>query len=83
MRTSASNFSLSHGFWTKLVAPACIAFTRVFDCAVSGDHDYRKLGIVSMQLRQQLQAIAVRQRQVEQHQIERAVRRCATVPGQP
>ena len=45
----------------------------VFDRAVSRNHDYRKLRGMSVNLGEKVNAVAVGQRQIEQHQIEAAV----------
>ena len=46
---------------------------RIFHGAVRGNHDYRQPDIVCMNLRQNFHAVAPRQGQIEQHQIERTL----------
>ena len=50
----------------------------IFNRAVGGNHDHRELRIMGANFSQQVDAVAIRQRQVEQHQIERAFSRCAS-----
>ena len=69
-RTSASSFSLSQGFWMKLVAPRCMARTALSTRAIGGNHDDGELGITRADIAQDFQPVAVRQGKIKQHQIE-------------
>src|SRR6185437_12776715 len=46
----------------------------IIDCAVGGNHDDGKLGITVADIGQNFQTVAVRQREIKQHQVKRRLR---------
>ena len=60
------------GLLNKIRRASLHRLYRIFDRAVGGDHDDREPEILQMNFREQIHAIAIGQRQVEQYHIEAA-----------